>query len=77
MRFNGVVFPFQVRKLCQRLQAIAKNPQACVSRINIALKTEEKSEPFSHMSIISKVIIGQEGEFEDKEKFENYKIIIE
>jgi hypothetical protein len=64
MRFNGIVFPHQIRKVCLRLQAITKtNPN--IETVTVTLNSEEKSEPFSHKQVIKKVYITKEDNDKD------------
>ena len=73
MRFNGVVFPHQLRKLCQYMQAVAKNTQG-MERAKVQMETVARTEAFSHKSVLKQVLLAAN---EEDTSFNQYRIIVE
>jgi len=69
LRFNGVVFPHQFRKVCQRIQAVGQTQNEHLIKVAVIAETEQRSEPFSYKGVIRKVNLD--------DNFRQYRIIID
>ena len=69
MRFNGVVFPHQLRKVCQRIQAIGQTQHNQLAKASVITETEQRSEPFSYRAVIRKVNL--------EDDFSRFRIIVD
>ena len=70
LKFNGIIFPQPIRRICNLSRAILNHPKNSghIDTISVNLKSDENSHAFSHKQILRQVVLSRE---------ETYKVKIE
>ena len=64
LRFNGIIFPQPVSRICSLGRAVLKQSHQVAESISVTLTSDSNSHPFSHKQVLGQIIVGRDDTYQ-------------